>query len=165
MLTVIFILCQAAMLASALVAGVFLAFSDFVMRSLNGASGVAGIQVMQTINREVMRSVFMVLFLGTAALAPLLLAGAWAFTSGAALFWIVSGAAVYFVGVFIVTAARNVPMNTALAAKPEASADAARYWSERYFPHWTFWNSFRTLASGLAALCFFFACLALGGSL
>ncbi len=165
MLTMIFILCQAAMLASALVAGVFLAFSDFLMRSLNGASGAAGIQVMQTINREVMRSLFMALFLGTAALAPLLIVGAWIFTSGTALVWIVSGAAVYFVGVFIVTAAFNVPMNTALATKPDSSADAARYWSERYFPHWTFWNSFRTLAAALAALCFFSACLALGGSL
>lgn len=45
-------------LTSALVAGVFLAFSDFVMRGLIKATPTSGIESMQAINRPVLRSVF-----------------------------------------------------------------------------------------------------------
>ena len=65
--------CQACAVACALVAGVFLTFSDFVMRSLAGAKTAAGIESMQVINREVYRSVFIVLLLGMAAVSPLLI--------------------------------------------------------------------------------------------
>ena len=44
------LLCQGAVIACALVVGVFLTFSDFVMRSLNWSSPEAGIEVMQSIN-------------------------------------------------------------------------------------------------------------------
>lgn len=53
--------------AYALVGGVFLAFSDFIMRSLARSAGGAG--AMQTINREVFRWVFMTLFLGLAPIS------------------------------------------------------------------------------------------------
>ena len=45
--------------ATGLVAGVFLTFSDFVMRSLRAAEPAAGMDAMQWINRVVYRSVFM----------------------------------------------------------------------------------------------------------
>jgi uncharacterized membrane protein len=61
------IMLQFAVLAYALVAGVFLAFSDFIMRSLALTGGVGGVEAMQVINREVFRWVFMTLFLGMAA--------------------------------------------------------------------------------------------------
>jgi len=50
-----FVLTQFAILAYALVGGVFLAFSDFIMRSLSLTSGVGGVEAMQVINREVFR--------------------------------------------------------------------------------------------------------------
>ena len=59
----IFILLQFSVLAYAALAGVFLAFSDFIMRSLARTSGTGGIEAMQIINREVFRWVFMTLFL------------------------------------------------------------------------------------------------------
>ncbi|MEM9441833.1 MAG: hypothetical protein AAGA73_15430 [Pseudomonadota bacterium] len=64
---VIFFLCQFVILAYALLGGVFLAFSDFIMRSLANTGGTGGIEAMQVINREVFRWVFMALFLGMAA--------------------------------------------------------------------------------------------------
>ena len=48
----------------ALVSGVFLAFSDLVMRSLRRASPTVGIEAMQMINREVYGSAFLVALLG-----------------------------------------------------------------------------------------------------
>lgn len=56
-------LAHLAVLAYALVGGVFLAFSDFIMRSLAQTDGV---DTMQAINREVFHWAFMVLFLGLA---------------------------------------------------------------------------------------------------
>ena len=66
MITTIFFLIQFAILAYALVGGVFLAFSDFVMRSLALTGGAGGVEAMQSINREVFRWIFMVLFIGLA---------------------------------------------------------------------------------------------------
>ena len=61
------LLMQVAILAYALVGGVFLAFSDFIMRSLSLTGGLGGVEAMQVINREVFRWVFMTLFLGMGA--------------------------------------------------------------------------------------------------
>ena len=78
MSTTFFFLMQFAALAYALLGGVFLAFSDFIMRSLALTGGHGGIEAMQVINREVFRWVFMVLFLGMAP-GSLLIAGYGAF--------------------------------------------------------------------------------------
>ena len=73
MSTWFFIVCQFSIIACAVVGGVFLAFSDFVMRSLNMANATTGIEVMQVINREVFNYVFMVLLLGMSALSLLII--------------------------------------------------------------------------------------------
>ena len=69
MSTWFFFLSQFSILAFALVGGVLLAFSDFIMRSLATAQSPGGIEVMQVINREVFKYVFMTLFLGMAAVS------------------------------------------------------------------------------------------------
>jgi uncharacterized membrane protein len=60
------LLCAASVIAYATIGGVFLAFSDFLMRSFNLVKGQGGIEAMQVLNIEIMRSVFMVLFIGLA---------------------------------------------------------------------------------------------------
>lgn len=55
---------EVSLISCALVAGVFPTFSDFVMRSLNRARTSATVEVMQGINREVFKTVFMVLLIG-----------------------------------------------------------------------------------------------------
>lgn len=145
------ILMQVAILAYALVGGVFLAFSDFIMRSLSLTGGAGGVEVMQVINREVFRWIFMALFLGMAAVS-LVIAGIGAITlSHPAGMLILIAGLVYLVGCFGVTVLFNVPMNEALAGM-ELSEDATRaYWKGTYLPRWTFWNTVRTLACGLSA--------------
>jgi len=141
------ILSQFSAVAFALLGGVFLAFSDFIMRSFSLAN--SGAVAMQTINREIFRSIFMVLFIGMVPVSLLLATGAW-FASETA--WpLLIAAAIYLIGVFGVTAARNVPMNDALEALDPNSADLSAYWAESYLPNWTFWNSVRTGACLIAA--------------
>ena len=151
MSTAFFFLIQFAVLAYAFVGGVFLAFSDFIMRSLAITGGHGGIEAMQVINREVFRWVFMALFLGMAAVSPII-AGYGAFgLSGPAGMLVTLAGLVYLIGCFGVTVFFNVPMNEALG-RMEMSSDTTRdYWLQTYVSRWTFWNSVRTIACALSA--------------
>jgi uncharacterized membrane protein len=147
----------AAALAAGLVAGVFLSFSDFVMRSLSAAAPSAGIEAMQLINRKVYRSVFMVLLMG---LGPLALILALMASGRPQAVWIWAGALVYLIGVMAVSVRRNVPMNQRLDRMNRHHDTTAAYWSS-YTPAWTWWNHIRTLAAGSAAVFFIIAALQL----
>ncbi|MAW85420.1 MAG: hypothetical protein CMJ42_02700 [Phyllobacteriaceae bacterium] len=153
----LFYLAHFAVLAYALVGGVFLAFSDFIMRALSVTSGQGGAEAMQAINREVYRWVFMVLFLGMAPVSLLIAAyGAIVVGQGPGTMMILAGLT-YLVGCFGVTVFFNVPMNEALAGM-EASADAALdYWNRTYLPRWTFWNTVRAAACALSAALLLFS--------
>ncbi len=140
------VLIQLSILAYALVGGVFLAFSDFIMRALANTSGVGGIDAMQSINRAVFRWAFMALFLGMAPVS-LILTGYSVLNFGSTemSFPMLAGA-IYLIGCFGVTIVFNVPMNETLA-KMDLTADATlQYWSNTYLPRWTFWNTVRTIA-------------------
>ena len=145
------VLMQFAVLAYALVGGVFLAFSDFIMRSLSLTGGTGGVEAMQVINREVFRWVFMALFLGMAALSLVIAGFAIMRLSGAPGALVLAAALVYLVGCFGVTVVFNVPMNEALAGMDLADETTRSYWIGTYLPRWTFWNTVRTLACGLAS--------------
>ncbi|GAW33056.1 hypothetical protein RA2_00092 [Roseovarius sp. A-2] len=140
-------------LGMALVAGVLLAFSDFVMRSLRLARGVAGIEAMQVINREVYGSGFLLALLGLAPVAVALGFYALARVEGAPMFWIVAGAALYVIGTVLVTMLGNVPMNKRLDMMMTDAPETLIYW-QHYVRRWTMFNHLRTAASGLAAGAF-----------
>ena len=147
--TWMFVLSQFSILAYATLGGVFLAFSDFIMRSLSVTSGSGGMEAMQAINRQVFRYVFMSLFIGMVPVSLILAVGAyWESDQPAPL---MAAAAIYIVGVFGVTAVFNVPMNNALAALDATSAEGLQYWTTKYLPGWTFWNNVRTAACLLAS--------------
>ncbi len=152
---------EISLISSALVAGVFLTFSDFVMRSLNGARTSAGVEVMQGINREVFKTIFMVLLIGMWGCSAALGAAAYIGALGSGSTSILWAAIVYSVGVAGVTLVFNVPMNTKLAAKACGSPEAAAYWTDVYYPRWTFWNWVRGIAAAVAAVLYLTACLQL----
>jgi len=141
----------AAIVAYGLVAGVFLTFSDFVMRSLGAVTPANGIAAMQSINRRVYGSVFLTLFIGLAAVSVDLIVGVVLFATGPAVGWIAGAGALYLVGVFLVTVIFNVPMNKRLDALDPLSATAAAYWTA-YVSTWTRWNHVRTVASASATV-------------
>ena len=153
------ILMQVAILAYALVGGVFLAFSDFIMRALSLTGGTGGVEAMQVINREVFRWVFMALFLGMAAVSLAIVgygASNLAHPSGGL---ILLAGLVYLIGCFGVTVFFNVPMNEALAGMNLSEDTTRTYWTRTYLPRWTFWNTVRTLACGVAAALLLFGLL------
>lgn len=142
---------QFAIIAYALLGGAFLAFSDFIMRSLAHTGGSGGIEAMQVINREVFRWVFMTLFIGMAAGSLAVTVYAIVNMSGSAGILIAAAGLLYLFGCFGVTAFFNVPMNEALSDM-DLAADATRdYWTDVYLPRWTFWNTVRTVACGMSA--------------
>lgn len=152
----VFVLLQFSILAYALVGGVFLAFSDFIMRSLALTGGVGGVEAMRVINREVFRWIFMALFLGMAAVSVfIVIYSATNLTTGPGML-ILFGALVYLLGCFAVTVFFNVPMNEALASMDLPSEATRGYWTGTYLPRWTAWNTVRTIACVLSAALMLF---------
>ena len=100
--TWLFVLCEISVIACGLVSGVFLTFSDFVMKSLAASTPAGGIEAMQIINRKVYRTIFLALFLGMALASPLLIGVALVYVPGAVSAWLMAGSAIYFAGVFLV---------------------------------------------------------------
>lgn len=148
-------------IACAIVGGVFLTFSDFAMRSFAKAEMPSGVEVMQIINREVFRTVFMALLVAMAALSPLLAACArWGATDANAALLVAAGV-IYTVGVSGVTLAFNVPMNVRLDRMPHTSAETASYWNNTFYPRWTFWNHVRAIASMASAVLYLIASIGL----
>ncbi len=149
-----------AVVGLSMVAGFFLTFSDFLMRSLRLAPVEAGVQAMQIINREVFRSITIVLMWSMLWLSLFLAAAAIAcglpITSTAL---VVTGALFYFFGGLVVSYARNLPMNARLASMQAADAEAGVYWRREYVARWVRWNSVRALAAAGAAACFLLALL------
>ncbi|MEM6740452.1 MAG: hypothetical protein AAF646_10055 [Pseudomonadota bacterium] len=108
MSSALFLFMQFAILAYALLGDVFLAFSDFIMRSLALTGGHGGVEVMQAINREVFRWAFMALFLGMTAGSLVMTAyGALALSGPAATLVVIAGL-IYHVGCFGITLTFNV---------------------------------------------------------
>jgi uncharacterized membrane protein len=142
-----------AALGSGLIAGVFFAFSSFVMGALGRLPPAQGAAAMQAINIVVINPVFMAVFLGTGVVAACLAFWAGTHWSDPRALWTVVGALAYLVGSIGVTMALNVPLNNALAGVDPASAEGAAEWA-RYQGSWTLWNTVRMLASLAAAAAF-----------
>jgi uncharacterized membrane protein len=139
-----------------LLAGLYFAFSTFIMTALGRVGQVSGIAAMNAINTVIVQSLFMPFFLGT-TLTSLLLAIAAVFRWGEpGAVAMLAGGVLYVIGMFVCTAVFNVPLNNALAAVDPASAEAASLWA-RYLTDWTLWNHVRTVSSTLACALFIWA--------
>ncbi len=146
----IFLLTLLSALGCGLIAGVFFAFSAFVMPALARVPPAQGIAAMRSINVAALRWPFMAAFFGTAASCALLAVGS--------LFWrqdhfdsyLFIGGVTYLAGTVLVTVLFNVPRNEKLIGVRPGSVEGAEFWS-RYLAEWTAWNHVRALASLLAA--------------
>lgn len=142
-----------ALLGSALIGGVFFAFSSFIMKALARVPSSKGIAAMQSINVIVINPSFLGAFMGTALLSVAVVILLFASGSYPSMLLFAGGAVVYFVGTFVVTIFGNVPLNNQLAAVSATHSDASALWGE-YLKQWTMWNHVRTLAAMLAALLY-----------
>ena len=141
-----------AALGCGLVAGVFFAFSTFVMSALARLQPREGITAMQSINITAINPLFMMAFFGTALACLFLAIASLSQWHQPGTIYLLLGSLLYLVGTFLVTIAFSVPLNDALAiAKPD-STEGANLWA-RYLTNWTLWNHIRTIAAfGAAAL-------------
>ena len=142
-----------ALFGSALVGGVFFAFSSFVMKALARLPSSEGIAAMQLINVVVINPSFMGAFMATAVLSLGVIALAVARWSHPSAAFFLGGAILYFVGTFLVTVVGNVPLNDQLAAVSATDPAAVKLW-EHYLNRWTMWNHVRTATAMVAALLY-----------
>jgi uncharacterized membrane protein len=132
------------------IAGVFFAFSTFVMKALARLPANEGIAAMQSINVAAVNSWFLGAFLGTSAACLLVIFAALSRWSDPSAVFLLLGAVAYLAGCFLVTMVFNVPMNGALASLSPTSPERAAQWAS-YLADWTIWNHVRTVASLAAA--------------
>jgi uncharacterized membrane protein len=143
----------AAAIGSGLVAGIFFAFSTFIMTAFSRIPAEQGIAAMNSINVTIVRSPFMALFVPTAILCLVISVLALINWRGGASGLMLAGAALYLLASFVSTIVFNVPMNNALEKVSGNGPQAAELWTT-YLRDWTWWNHVRTVASLLASVAF-----------
>ncbi|WP_420434709.1 DUF1772 domain-containing protein [Hyphobacterium sp.] len=141
---------------SAVIGGVFSAFSEFIMAGLLRARPSAGIQAMQEINKTVIRTQFVAGILLIPVVSVVVAVYGANHLDGAARFALILAPAIYIPSVFLMTMIGNVPMNNRLASLDHESADAAAYW-QVYGRRWTRLNHVRSLGSLSTALVYLVA--------
>jgi len=138
-----------ALLGTALAAGVFFAFSSFVMQGLDDAPDPAGLLAMQGINRMAPTPLFMTALFGAALLCLALAALALANFEHTPHRFALAGALLYLVGTIGVTMRCNVPLNKALDGVAADGPEAGSAW-RHYRTAWQRWNHLRSASSTAA---------------
>jgi len=144
--TLVSILLWAAALSSGLIAGVYFAFSGFIMKAFDKIETAQSVAAMNSINEVILRSLFMPVFFGSSIISFLLVVVAFVYWGEAGAGLALIAGMVYFVGMFVCTVVFNVPLNNALARLGPDSANAQQIWSH-YLRTWTKWNHLRTVSS------------------
>lgn len=152
-----------ALLGSALIGGVFFAFSSFVMKALARVPSSEGIAAMQSINVVVINPSFLGAFMGTALLSLGVIVLALVSSSHPSAIFFLGGAILYFVGTFLVTMLGNVPLNNQLAKASPTDPNTVKLW-RHYLDRWTMWNHVRTVAAMAAALVYALGLMQIGGA-
>jgi uncharacterized membrane protein len=151
---------------TALITGLYYAYSCSVIPGLGKLSDANYLLAMQSINREILNPAFFLSFMGTLILLPL---STWLQYNPAApvRFYLLLGAAlVYGVGSFGVTIFGNVPLNNLLdtfhvqSALPEVLSEQRA----RFEDPWNQLHGIRTLANAIALILVILACLVKQGT-
>jgi len=144
-----------AALSSGLIAGVYFAFSVFIMHAFSKIDTTQSIAAMNSINKVILRSLFMPLFFGSSIISVLLIISAFAHWDEADALLTLTAGAIYFIGMFVCTVVFNVPLNNSLAKLKANSANTQQTWIH-YLKNWTSWNHLRTVSSLVTCiLCIF----------
>jgi uncharacterized membrane protein len=147
------VLLWAAALSSGLMAGVYFAFSVFIMKAFDKIETAQSVAAMNSINEIILRSLFMPVFFGSSIISFLLVVVAFVYWGEAGAGLALIAGLVYFVGMFACTVVFNVPLNNGLARLGPDSNNAQQIWSH-YLITWTKWNHLRTISSLITcALC------------
>lgn len=130
-------------------AGIYFAFSTFIMSSLSAIEKVSGMSAMQSINDVILKSPFMILFFGTTILSIFFIVYGFLNLEDVNYLIIMCAGLVYFIGMFLCTIFFNVPLNNTLKDAKNNTDEGQLFWDE-YLHTWTRWNHLRTVASSLS---------------
>ncbi|MDQ0638924.1 putative membrane protein [Pedobacter sp. W3I1] len=133
--------------STALIGGLFYAYSCSVIPGLARLSDTSFLQAMQSINRAILNPLFFISFMGALVLLPL---SVWFFRDQAMVFYLLLAATLlYFGGVFLVTIIGNVPLNNLLdgADLDKLNATDLTALRDKFEPSWNLFHRIRTIVS------------------
>lgn len=140
-----------AAVSAGVMAGVYFTFSAFAMRSFAALGEEYGARAMQSLNRVILQSAFLPLFMLSSLVCAALVVLALLGQADAAQVEVLAGGALYVVGMFVVTAAGNVPLNNRLDTADVTSAEGRAVWAD-YQKRWIRLNHVRTAACTLSCV-------------
>ncbi|MDN5882014.1 MAG: DUF1772 domain-containing protein [Nitrosospira sp.] len=149
----LFFLTFLAALGCGLMAGLFFAFSNFVMKALDQLRPESGIAAMQSINIWVFNPLFMIVFLGTAVICLLLVICSFVCLQSPGTVYLLAGSSLYLIGNYVVTMTFNLPKNNVLGHVDASEPEAVSTW-RNYIIGWTRWNHVRTITALAGAALF-----------
>lgn len=144
---------------TALIAGLFYAYSCSVVLGLGKLSDAEYLKAMQNINREILNPVFFMSFMGTAILLPV---SAFFLRGEQSVFiFLLLATLAYLIGVFGVTVVGNVPMNDQLDRFDitGSTTEAIRQMRDNFENRWNFLNNIRTAFSVISIALTVCACI------
>lgn len=145
---------------SAVIGGVFSAFSEFIMSALARTKPPAAIEAMQHINVTVIKTQFVAGILSIALFSVLFSIYSLMVFDGPARITILLATLVYLPTVFFMTMFGNVPMNNKLERLDHTTSEAETYWNI-YVRDWTRLNHVRSLGSVITSGLYIIAAITL----
>lgn len=151
----------AAAFTTALIAGLFYAYSCSVNAGLGRLPDTGYLAAMQAINREILNPLFFMSFMGTLILLPLATWLQYGHPVSPRFYLLLAATLVYGIGTFGVTIIGNVPMNNALDAFNIQAASAEEISQHRtlFEKPWNKLHSIRTIANAIALILVLVACI------
>jgi uncharacterized membrane protein len=151
----------AAAFTTALIAGLFYAYSCSVNGGLGRLPDAGYLAAMQGINREILNPLFFMSFMGTLILLPLATWLQYGQPVSLRFYLLLAATLVYGIGTFGVTIAGNVPLNNALDAFHIQAASAEEISQQRtlFEKPWNKLHSIRTIANAIALILVLIACI------
>jgi len=153
------ILLIATAVLTALIAGLFYAYSCSVVLGLGKLSDTEYLKSMQSINKEILNPVFFLSFMGTAALLPV---STFIYREQNPVFILLLLASIaYLIGVFGVTVVGNVPLNDQLDKFDitNSTGESIKKMRDVFENRWNFLNNVRTFFSVISITLVICACL------
>jgi len=146
---------------TALIAGLFYAWSCSVTLGLARLPDTVYITFMQATNKAILNPVFFISFMGTAILLPVCTFLHYDPTISHRFVFLLAATLIYFIGGLGVTIFGNIPLNEALADfnLQSASEEAIAAQRAKFEGRWNNLNTIRTISSALSIILVIIACL------
>jgi len=146
---------------TALMAGLFYAFSCSVNLGLARLSNAEYISAMQSINRAIQNPIFFTAFFGAPILLPVSVFLHYGQSLSMRFWFLLAATIIYLIGTFGVTIFGNVPLNNTLDRfdLQAASEDETALQRVNFEGRWNNLNTIRTVSSTLAVVFVVMACL------